>query len=73
MTALLYTVEENKDSRFGLKVSVESGELYRYYASISDSREVLEDFIKKCKDGKVSHEHIDDLVCDLICIINLNI
>lgn len=67
MEEMIFTVEENAYGRFGLKVCDGEGILYRYYASVSDSRDELEALAQRCKEGKVSHLHIDDIICDFLC------
>ena len=67
MTEMIFTVEENAHGRFGLKVCDANGNLYRYYASVSDSKEELEALALGCREGKVSPLHIDDIICDFLC------
>lgn len=70
MDEMIFSVEENAGGRFGLKVCDGNGILYRYYASLSDSRDELEALAQRCKEGKVSNLHIDDIICDFLCQIS---
>ena len=67
MTDFVFTVEENANGRFGLKVCYRNGELYRYYASVSDNRYELEALALCCAEGNISALHIDDVICDFLC------
>ncbi len=67
MGDLIFTVEENAHSRFGLKVCDREGNLYRYYASVSDSKDELEALAARCRAFGVSPLHIDDIICDFLC------
>ena len=67
MSELMFTVEENANKRYGLKVCDGEGNLYRYYASLSDSVYELEELASRCIEGKISPLHIDDVICDFIC------
>ena len=66
MSKLCFTVEENSSSRYGLKVCFENGELYRYFASVTDRRDILESFAATCESEQISPLHIDDVMCDFI-------
>lgn len=67
MGELIFTVEENTGGRFGLKVCDCEGNLYRYYASLSDKRDELDDLAARCREGNISILHIDDIICDFLC------
>lgn len=67
MNKLNYTVEENSGGYYGLKISFENGELYRYFASITKDRALIEDFVSILKISDISYLHIDDVMCDFIC------
>lgn len=72
MSKLCFTVEENVNGRYGLKICFENGELYRYFASLTDRRDILESLAKICENEKISPLHIDDVMCDLICSLTQN-
>ena len=67
MSKLIYTVEENTGGYFGLKISFENGELYRYFASITKDRALLERFVVSLEESNLSYLHIYDVMCDFIC------
>lgn len=67
MSEMKFTIEENTNGRFGLKVCDGYGNLYRYYASLSDRKCELEALIDRCVRGRVSYLHIDDIICDFLC------
>ncbi len=67
MIEMIFTVEENAYGRYGIKVCDKNGNLYRYYASLSYSKDELTELCKKCKEGNISHLHIDDIICDFLC------
>lgn len=67
MSKLSYTVEENNGGYFGLKISFENGELYRYFASITTNKALLENFVASLEASDISYLHIDDVMCDFIC------
>ena len=67
MNKLRYTVEENSGGYFGLKISLDSGELYRYFASVTKDRSRLEAFVERLIESEISYLHIDDVMCDFIC------
>ena len=67
MSKLRYAVEENSSGYFGLKISLDNGDLYRYFASVTKDRARLEDLVKRLEESDISYLHIDDVVCDFIC------
>ena len=67
MSKLRYAVEENSGGYFGLKISLDNGDLYRYFASVTKDRARLEDLVKRLEESDISYLHIDDVMCDFIC------
>ena len=67
MSKLRYAVEENSGGYFGLKITFDNGELYRYFASITKDRARLEDLVRRLLESDISYLHIDDVMCDFIC------
>ena len=61
------TVESGVGNRWSLKICDGEGNLYRYFASVSENRALLLKIKEYFDMGDISILHIDDIICDLIC------
>ncbi len=61
------TVEKGSGERWSLKICDGEGNLYRYFASITEDRNMLFKIKEYFDLGDISPLHIDDIICDIIC------
>ena len=62
------TVEPGTGELWSIKISDEEGNLYRYFADISSRYELLFKIKEYFDAGDISPLHIDDIICDILCI-----
>lgn len=62
------SIEKGDRNMWSLKICDGDGNLYRYFASITENAELLLKIKKYFDDGDVSVLHIDDIICDILCI-----
>ena len=68
MRGYFMEIEPVVDGMWSMKISDKDGNLYRYFASISDNLELLLKIKGYFDRGDVSIIHIDDIICDIICL-----
>lgn len=68
MNGYSMTVEPGDKNRWSIKICDDKGNLYRYFASISENRELLLKLKEYFDMGDISYMHIDDIICDVIAL-----
>lgn len=63
-----FYIEKGTGDAYSIRICDERGELYRYFASVSTNYSLLKKIKEYFDAGDVSVDHIDDIICDIICL-----
>lgn len=68
MSGFSMYLEPGVDGAWSIKILDGEGNLYRYFASVSTNYELLHKMKEYFDAGDISPMHIDDIICDILCI-----
>ncbi len=68
MSCYRMEIEKGAKGMWSMKICDEEGNLYRYFASVSANKDLLDKIKEYFDKGDISPLHIDDIICDILSI-----